>query len=169
MAAISAYQDYSKRRVLAATPVQAPAPKAVAGMFEDLPLAATPVQAPAPDGIQFGANDKIVPTVPTEPQSAIDRFLADAPASSSQTATDRNKGTITPPFTYEEASASKTQSTAEQEHYRSIYAAHPDVDTILASPAFQAWSTKYPAYKRVVAKGTAQEVIEMFTAYKNRR
>lgn len=73
--AISAYQDYSKRRV----------------------LAATPVQAPAPDGIQFGANDKPVPTAQTEPQSAIDRFLADAPAPNAQTATDWSKGSITPP------------------------------------------------------------------------
>lgn len=93
--ALPAYQDYSKRRV----------------------LAATPVQAPAPDGIQFGANDKPVPAAQTEPQSAIDRFLADAPVPTAQTATDWSKGSITPPkvdeaknrsFTYEEAIAGPT-------------------------------------------------------------
>ena len=73
------------------------------------------------------------------------------------------------PFTYEEAIAPKTQSAVEQEHYRRIYAVHPDADAVHESPTFQAWLAKYPAYQRIMAKGTTQEIIEMFTAYKNQR
>lgn len=63
----------------------------------------------------------------------------------------------------------KTQNTVAQEHYRRIYAAHPDADAIHDSPAFQAWVSRYPTYQHIVAQGTTQEIIEMFTAYKNQR
>ncbi|KAB0773154.1 hypothetical protein ACV4WP_28245 [Pseudomonas aeruginosa] len=55
------------------------------------------------------------------------------------------------------------------EHLRRIYAAHPDADAIFASAEFRAWMARYPAYQRIAAEGTTQDVIEMFTAYKNQR
>ena len=71
------------------------------------------------------------------------------------------------PFTYEEASAPQAKSAVEQEHYRRIYVAHPDADAIHVNPGFQAWVAKYPAYQRILSKGSTQEIIDMFTAYKN--
>jgi hypothetical protein len=56
-----------------------------------------------------------------------------------------------------------------KEHYRRIYAVHPDADAIYDSPSFKAWLTRYPAYQRIASKGTTQEIIEMFTAYKNQQ
>ncbi|WP_207884584.1 hypothetical protein [Pseudomonas sp. 30_B] len=58
---------------------------------------------------------------------------------------------------------------AVDEHLNRIYAAHPDADAIFASADFRAWMTRYPAYQRIASEGTTQEVIEMFTAYKNQR
>lgn len=56
-----------------------------------------------------------------------------------------------------------------KEHYKRIYAAHPDADAIHDSPSFQAWLAKYPAYQRIASEGSTQEIIEMFTAYKNQQ
>ncbi|MDT4863638.1 hypothetical protein FQZ97_983540 [compost metagenome] len=58
---------------------------------------------------------------------------------------------------------------ATNEHLHRIYAAHPDADAIFASADFIAWMARYPAYQRIAAEGTTQEVVEMFTAYKNQR
>ncbi|HCA6586548.1 TPA: hypothetical protein MXV30_005440 [Pseudomonas aeruginosa] len=58
---------------------------------------------------------------------------------------------------------------ATNEHLRRIYAAHPDADAIFASAEFRTWMARYPAYQRIAAEGSTQEVIEMFTAYKNQR
>jgi hypothetical protein len=41
--------------------------------------------------------------------------------------------------------------------------------TVLNSTDFKTWVAKYPTYQRIVAQGTTQEIIEMFTAYKNQR
>ena len=75
------------------------------------------------------------------------------------------------PFTYEEAVAPTVSITPEQaqEHFRRIDAAHPDANAIVTSPAFQSWVAQYSSYQRIFAKGTAQEVIDMITAYKNQR
>ncbi|MBD9672990.1 hypothetical protein IB275_20585 [Pseudomonas sp. PDM21] len=58
---------------------------------------------------------------------------------------------------------------ATNEHLSRIYAAHPDADAIFASAEFRGWMARYPAYQRIVVEGTTQEIIEMFTAYKNQR
>lgn len=75
------------------------------------------------------------------------------------------------PFTYEEAVAPPASITPEQaqEHFRRIDAAHPDANAIVTSPAFQSWVAQYPSYQRIFARGTAPEVIDMITAYKNQR
>jgi Tfp pilus assembly protein PilE len=116
-----------------------------------------------------------------EKRSQIDEFLSDAPTTQ-QNATRANPfdqfdpSTARPvddaknrTFTYEQAIAPKSQSADEQEHLRRIYAAHPDADAIHDSPGFKAWVAKYSAYQRILSKGSTQEIIEMFTAYKNQR
>lgn len=65
--------------------------------------------------------------------------------------------------------SSPATDAATNEHLHRIYAAHPDADAIFASADFVAWMARYPAYQRIAAEGTTQEVIEMFTAYKNQR
>jgi hypothetical protein len=68
-----------------------------------------------------------------------------------------------------EAVAPPTQKTPEQEHFGRIDAAHPGATALVTSPAFQSWIAQYPAYQRIFKQGTAQEVIDMITAYKNQR
>lgn len=82
-----------------------------------------------------------VATVNATQTSEVDRLMANAPP-------------------YDEKAATA-------EHYRRIYAAHPDADAIYESANFKHWLAKYPAYQRITVKGSAQEIIEMFTAYKN--
>lgn len=58
-----------------------------------------------------------------------------------------------------------------QAHFGAIEAAHPDVDAINASPAFEAWLDSRPAhvkgaYAYVREQGTPAEVISMLNEYK---
>ena len=58
-----------------------------------------------------------------------------------------------------------------QSHFNAIEAAHPDVDEINASPAFEAWLEARPAhvkgaYAYVREQGTPAEVISMLNEYK---
>lgn len=68
-----------------------------------------------------------------------------------------------------ETVAPQAKSTTDQEHLGRIYAAHPDADAINDSPSFKSWVAQYPVYQHILAQGSTQEVIEMFTAYKNQR
>jgi Protein of unknown function (DUF2628) len=127
-----------------------------------------------------------------EKRSQIDEFLSGAQTSrSTDTPTQQNapmptldlsefqtppaKQPATPqnPFEATQAIADtvapKAPSAEEQEHLRLIYAAHSNADEIYNSPGFKAWVAKYPAYQRILSKGSTQEIIEMFTAYKNQR
>jgi len=88
---------------------------------------------------------------------------------------DWSNGKITPPAN-ESAQASHdsdqqasqgTSASVEAEHYRQIYAAHPDTDVIIEHPSFKYWLAKYPNYQRIASKGSAQEVIDMLAAYKS--
>lgn len=63
-------------------------------------------------------------------------------------------------------SAQSDNDKAMKEHFRLVYAAHPDIEAVLASAGFRAWLVKYPAYERIVVKGTAPEVIGMLNTYK---
>lgn len=74
------------------------------------------------------------------------------------------KGVITPPqVSQAQPATSDAETTA---HYQAIYQAHPDADAVANSAQFQHWLTMYPAYRAVMDKGTAQQIIEMFTAFK---
>lgn len=60
---------------------------------------------------------------------------------------------------------------ATQSHYDVIYAAHKDADEIAESAEFAAWKSSLPAFARAgvehaMTKGSAQEVIEVFDAFR---
>lgn len=80
---------------------------------------------------------------------------------------DWEKGVITPPPVNQANSPSRDQAT--EAHYQSIYKAHPDADAVANSAQFQHWLTMYPAYRTVMDKGSTQQIIEMFTAFKMQR
>ena len=66
--------------------------------------------------------------------------------------------------------ATQAKSAAEA-HYQAIYSAHPDADSIAESKELSDWIAKQPtfartAYAQALQQGTTQEVIELFTAFK---
>jgi len=61
--------------------------------------------------------------------------------------------------------------TATTSHYDAIYAAHKDADEIVESAEFAAWRDNLPAFAKAgvehaLTKGSAQEVIEVFDAFR---
>ena len=61
--------------------------------------------------------------------------------------------------------------TAIAAHYETIYAAHKDADEIVESAEFAAWRDNLPAFAKAgvehaMTKGSAQEVIEVFNAFR---
>lgn len=61
--------------------------------------------------------------------------------------------------------------TATDSHYDAIYAAHKDADEIVESAEFAAWRDALPAFAKAgvehaLTKGAAQEVIEVFDAFR---
>lgn len=133
----SAYQSYTSRQVEA---------EATTG--------SQPMAQVSPDQSDWGKGDITSPekTVPTAGVSEIDSFLRNEPLAVAQSARP--------------ASEQKSPSEAEKEHFRLVYAAHPDIEAVLESAGFRAWLVKYPAYERIVVKGTAPEVIGMLNTYK---
>lgn len=64
------------------------------------------------------------------------------------------------------------QVSAAQSHYQAIEEAHPQFGTLVESKEFTDWVDKQPSFmktefNRVLDKGTAPEVIELFTAFKS--
>lgn len=65
----------------------------------------------------------------------------------------------------------KQQLTEQEAHAQAIYARHPDLDSIIESAELDAWIESQPgfarsAYRSVMEKGTAAEVIEFIDTYK---
>ncbi|MFV3386620.1 hypothetical protein ACNFCJ_14510 [Pseudomonas sp. NY15364] len=65
----------------------------------------------------------------------------------------------------------KQQMTEQEAHAQAIYAKHPDLDSIIESAELDAWIESQPgfarsAYRSVMEKGTAAEVIEFIDTYK---
>jgi len=63
------------------------------------------------------------------------------------------------------------QNRVVEDHFRAITTAHADADKIVESPEFVEWKGKQPsfaqeAYDAVLERGTAQQVIELFSAFK---
>lgn len=60
---------------------------------------------------------------------------------------------------------------AVSEHEQTIYGAHPDADEVYESAEFKAWMGQQPGYARAaiehaLSKGTAKDVIEVFSTFK---
>ena len=53
-----------------------------------------------------------------------------------------------------------------KEHYRRIYAAHPDADSIVESESFKTWISMAPTYQKYLTQGSALEIIGMLDSYK---
>lgn len=65
----------------------------------------------------------------------------------------------------------KQAQSAEDAHFSTIQAAHPDVESIAQSAELAAWIDKQPSfvrdgYKAVIAQGTAEQVIEALNTFK---
>ncbi len=65
----------------------------------------------------------------------------------------------------------REQETAEKEHFAAILAAHPDADKIAAGNELSNWVQAQPSFMRVaieqvLKQGTAQEVIDVLTSFK---
>ncbi|MGL5156737.1 MAG: hypothetical protein ACRC9H_17740 [Aeromonas veronii] len=63
------------------------------------------------------------------------------------------------------------QVEASEQHFKAIYQAHPDADSIVESKEFSAWVATRPAYERasiakVLDDGSAADVVELFSAFK---
>ena len=65
----------------------------------------------------------------------------------------------------------KQQVDATELHYRTIYEAHPDADSIAESQEMATWIKAQPSFtqaaiEQVLKSGTAEQVIEVFNAFK---
>ena len=65
----------------------------------------------------------------------------------------------------------REQESAEAAHYRTIYEAHQDIDSILESGEFETWKGAQPSYIQsaldgVLTQGTAEQVVELLNNYK---
>ena len=63
------------------------------------------------------------------------------------------------------------QRSAHDAHLDAIYKAHPDADSVAESAELKAWIAGQPSYMRptlqdVLAKGSAQQVVELFNDFK---
>lgn len=68
-----------------------------------------------------------------------------------------------------QANAQKSEAEA---HYQAIKSAHYDADAIVDAPEFGTWLQKQPSfvqdsYSAVLERGTAKQVVELFTAFKD--
>lgn len=54
-----------------------------------------------------------------------------------------------------------------EEHYKKIRQAHPDADNIYNSGEFKSWIKRYPLHIKTLDSGSTQEVIALFSAYKD--
>jgi hypothetical protein len=65
----------------------------------------------------------------------------------------------------------KAEEDAKSAHFASIFAKHPDAETIVADPAFKAWFDAQPTFSRnaisvTLQQGNAESIIEVFDVYK---
>jgi len=63
------------------------------------------------------------------------------------------------------------QRNAQDAHFDAIYKAHPDADSVAESAELKAWIASQPSYVQptlhdVLAKGSAQKVVELFNDFK---
>ncbi len=62
----------------------------------------------------------------------------------------------------------REQQTAQQEHMNAILAAHPDAMQVRSGAQFNTWiANQHPRLQQVLQNGTAQEVVDLLTQFKN--
>lgn len=152
---LPAYQDRAKGQVTSSRPesisqISQPEPSQIDEFLKDAPTDPNPFDKFDPSTAKPVSNadwDSATITPPTQEGS---------PANDAYRENDMPVSDVAP-----------TQTAETKQHYRQIYAAHPDADEIVESSAFKAWVGKYPTYQRFLTKGSAQEIVGMFTAYKN--
>lgn len=64
------------------------------------------------------------------------------------------------------------QVAEQHDHYQAIYNAHPDADSIVESQELADWIASQPSfarggYEKILTEGSAQQVIELFDAFKS--
>lgn len=59
-----------------------------------------------------------------------------------------------------------SQTLALENHYRRIYAAHPDADEIFNRKDFQAWWLNDPSKAKVLSEGSTQAIIKLMSDFK---
>jgi hypothetical protein len=65
----------------------------------------------------------------------------------------------------------REQESAAQAHMRTIYEAHKDADSVVESGEFESWKAQQPSYiqsalEDVLKQGTAEQVVELLSNYK---
>jgi hypothetical protein len=79
---------------------------------------------------------------------------------------DEARSVVSSPAAPAVSPAPESSSAATEEHFRLIYEAHPDTDSIVTNPAFTYWGEADPERQRIIKAGTAPEVIALFNEYK---
>lgn len=152
-AAAAVAEAEALRAQLAAKPTAAPAPAPVKD-----PAAADPTGVDADGEPLFG--DYTEEQMAKGVQKLIDKAVATAVA-----ATEAKFEAKLAPV------AAKATTDAATEHFKTIYTAHPDADSVWQSTEFAAWKATQPrvvqaAYNQVLEGGTASDIVEVFNAYR---
>ena len=101
------------------------------------------------EAIAKGVQDLIALKVPGAIQAAVDQALAP----------------------YQQQQQAQLAKSAEQQHFDAIASVHPDFESVAESQEFQNWKDAQPsilqgAYDHVLSRGTATEINELLTLYK---
>jgi hypothetical protein len=75
-------------------------------------------------------------------------------------------GTLDTPPALAVAPPAPAVDPATAEHYKRIYAAHPDANAISESPMFRAWLARNSDRQKIFDQGSTEAVIAVFSAYK---
>lgn len=140
---------------------------ALAEENERLRAAATPSSAPAPAQTPAPA--------PAEGEGLFGDYSDTAIAKGVETLIAARTATLTQQIATLQQQLTPVQQAAEisanEAHWRTIYGAHPDLDSLVESAELKAWIDKQPtflqaAYENVLNQGEAPQVVELFNAYK---
>lgn len=152
-------QDNTKQQRPGTEPVQAPASQVDWSQFKPVQS----VQAPTSQAEWEKGAIAPSPSNPFSETQVQDGSARQAARPSSAPLSGKQNDA---PLNARSVSEQRAPSEAEKEHYRRIYAAHPDADQIAGTAAFQAWVGRNLEYQRILKAGTAQEIVAMFTNYK---
>lgn len=130
------------------------------------------ITAPTQQFGGYGPNDKLVDTASTmaSPQQLTENQPAEIyqqPAVQGSGEIDKYLNEKQPP----RSDARGAENAVEAEHYRKIYAAHPDADLIVQSTVFQEWMGQPNNDSRrrdqeVLQRGSADQIIDLFNRFK---